>query len=233
MPREETPLVGAWNTANAPESTNRDSRFQVPANITWPVVEYFLLRQRPFPDRIPADILASQKVSAHKWPYASHGMKLGIAPECRQAFIDSVMAEVAQGEPVTGSVVRPFAPRGLAFVPQDKNDSCVPLSFIVPTGYQWWLEAYSFDLFPSTSNELNYAWRILINGQDVLNANDQSLIFGRPQRDNRVVVIGSSKETQKVAFPGDEVQVVVQAAAAVPSSDRVAATLFGNLEPAV
>jgi hypothetical protein len=142
------------------------------------------------------------------------------------------MREVAEGEPVNASNVRPFAPRHPMPVPQDPANAVTVLSFIVPTGYQLWIKAYAFDLFPSTTNELNYAWRIFIDGQDILNASDQELIYGRPQRNNLITAIGDTKESQKLALPGNVVEIVVQAKAAVPASDRVSATLFGNLEPA-
>lgn len=228
MPRE----IQGMNTQNNPERTNRESKALVPPGLTWQTVEDVLLRQEPFPAKLPADILAAQCASGAKYLRTNRAAVRAIAPEYLQAFIDSVFREVADEEPVTGSIVTPFAPRGQVVVPTDPNVPATVLSFIVPNGYQFWIGSYAFDLFPDTTNELNYAWRLFVNGQDILNKSQRNLVFGRPVKNNRQVILGNDKATQILAQPGDEISVVVIAASALPASDYVSATVFGNLEPA-
>ncbi len=224
--------IQGFSTQNDTGKTNRESMVIVPADLTKDDIERILFRQEPFPKRISADILKSQCVSAFKYPRTSPGANRAIAAEYLPAFIDSVFRQVEDEAPITGSTVTPFAPRGQIGVPTIAAAPATVLSFIVPNGYQLWIAAYAFDLFPDTTNELNYAWRLFVNGQDILNKGQQGLVFGRPVKNNRQVMLGTDKSTQILAVPGDEIAIVVSAAAGIPASDFISATLFGNLEPA-
>lgn len=224
--------IQGLSTQNNAERTNRESRVKIPAGFTWQDVENILFRQEPFAARLPADILAAQCVSMGKHLRTNRAALRFIAPEYLQAFIDGVFRQVAEDEKVTDSIVTPFAPRGEHIVPTDPNVPATVLDFVVPNGYQFWIGAYALDLFPDTTNELNYAWRIYVKGQDILNMGQQSLVFGRPVKNNSQVIIGTTKSTQILAIAGDQIKVVVFSAGAIPASDFISATIFGNLEPA-
>lgn len=217
---------------NNAERTNRESRVKVPADLKWAQVRGWIMRGEQFPQKLPANTLAAEHASAFKYPRTSRACVRATAAEDLQAFVDAVFRQVADPEPRTASTVVPFAPRGQTNVPTDPTSPATVLSFIVPNGYQFWIGSYAFDLFPDTTNELNYAWRLFVNGQDILNKNQQNLVYGRPVKNNRQVILGTDKSTQILAMPGDEISVVVSAQSALPASDFISATVFGNLEPA-
>lgn len=231
MPADVRKIAGILTQNNA-ERTNRESRIKIPPDFTWTDVENILFREQKFPSMVPLDPLKADYCSTQKYLRTSRFLKRAIAPERQQSFFDSIFREVADEQLAIASTSVPFCPRGQTFVPMLPAIPATVLNFVVPNGYQFWIEAYAFDLFPNTVNELNYGWRIFVNGQDILNKGSQGLLFGRPVKSNEQVFFGKDRDSQILAVPGNEISVIVQAAAAIPAGDQISATIFGTLEPA-
>lgn len=227
------------STRNNVDATGLESHIILPEGFNWADVYGIIMRAEQFPQELPRSqvgprglIPGAEYASCFKYLRTSIKSQRATAPENLQAFAESCYREVMDEHPYTGSTVSPFSPRNQVSVPQDPTASAIVLSFIVPLGYQMWISGYAFDLFPSTALELNYSWRVLVNGQDILNKNQNTVIFGRPVKNNSQVVIGQDKSTQILANPGDEIKVIVNAQNAIPATDQLSATIFGNLEPA-
>lgn len=227
--------IQGLSTQNNPDRTDQESFWIVPGNWTWGQALNLWLRQAPFPEQLPlGGPLTADYWSNQKFLRAGIKFKRAIAPECQSAFIESVFEQVAEGPggQITASTGQPFAPRGEALAPQTPLAPAVALKFTIPLGYQMWMMAYSFDLFPSTINELNYRWFLNVNGQDQLNRDTPTQTNGRPVLSNEQVTIGRQKSNMILARPGNVVDVTVTANAAIAAADTVRATIFGYLEPA-
>ena len=165
-----------------------------------------------------------------KYPYASTGSVLAIAPEDMLAVMGGTLAQISDPVIVTASSAVPWAPRGQGVVPIFQNQGQVLLQIQVPQGYKYWIDGYAFDLFPSTANELNYIWQLRINGMDFLNKGNPTPQVGRPVHSPQKVTIGRTKAEMFLAQPGAVIEVVVLAVNTLGASDSVSATIFGQLE---
>ena len=165
-----------------------------------------------------------------KHPYTSPGPSHALAPEDLLAFELSTLMEIEEVQRVTASFAMPWAPRGETTVPIFQNGGMDVLDVVVPIGYQWWIDGYAMNLFPSTANELNYRWQLLVNGRDIINQGNAAPAPGRPVQDPGKVTIGRTKSQMYLAQPGARVQVVVTALNTIGASDSVSACVFGQLE---
>lgn len=217
---------------NNPDRTDLESRVKVPAG--WGLKQQLDLmgNKTPFPDKLATSFepdLFGAGGGKGRWVDPVNAR--GIPPELLAAAMRTYYYQVAdQGKVPNGSTVIPFAPRGMAQVPTAPAVPAVLVRRAVPDGYQLWITGYAFDLFPSTTNELNYIWRLFVNGQDILNHGNPTPARGRPVLSNEPVQLGYDKAGWQLARAGDVVEVVVQAFAAVGASDTITATVFGNLE---
>jgi len=137
---------------------------------------------------------------------------------------------ILEPEPVDATNATPFAPRNFAPVPIFTAFPVAVLDFVVPLGYRLWLDGYAFDLFPNQSNELNYNWQLIANGQDVLNKGASMATRGRPVHTPGKVTVGRDKTSMILVQPGNRVQVLVSAFSNLGASDFVSACVFGYLE---
>ena len=185
-----------------------------------------------FPDEFPgvADGADVDYPSRFKYPYASAGSTHAICPEDLVEIHGAVLAQISDPIIVTQSGAVPWAPRGEGIVPIFANQAQVVLRIQVPQGYVFWIDGYAFDLFPNTSNELNYIWQLRINGLDFLNKGNPVPQPGRPVHSPQKVTIGRTKAEMFVTQPGSVIEVVVQAINTLGASDSVSATVFGQLE---
>jgi hypothetical protein len=169
-------------------------------------------------------------VSRFNYPYANRGKVLAMAPEYLLEMHGAALQETADPVPVTASQQYPWVPRGQAPVPTVAGAATVLVSRYVPQGYRYWINAYAFNLFPSTSNELNYQWFLRINGQDFLNKGIIQPAPGRPVQSPTQVQIGYTKDEMFLAQPGALIEIVVMAITTLGSSNRVSGAVFGFLE---
>ncbi len=183
----------------------------------------------------PEDLPFSMDDAASIWPLkqaSGWGGLAAIEPENMSGLIESVMMQVAEEARITYTLATTVAPRGQDFVPIVVGQPVTLLEYIVPIGYNFWINAGALNLFPSTANELNYVWRIFVNGEDVLNKGIPTPPPGRPVQSPNPFVLGRTKRDQPCAKPGSTVLISVDAIANLGASDQVSATLFGTLEPA-
>jgi hypothetical protein len=162
--------------------------------------------------------------------YATPASTLAFPMELLLEIDEAAIVTILENERVNGSFSTPYSSRGTAQVPIFKAFPTLLLDFTVPVGYQFWLSAYAFNLFPNTGNEMNYYWQLRVNGQDILNKGNTGPNPGRPIQSPDLVTIGRDKTSMMLVQAGNNIQCVVSALSDLGASDFLSATVLGYLE---
>lgn len=117
---------------------------------------------------------------------------------------------------------------GQADAPENALVPQTLINLTVPIHSRLRLSTFTFYLNPSSSFEMNYVWRILVGGVDIINPFTAGLP-GRPTRSNDPVQISPQVKDLPVYGPGTPIVVQVQALSSLANTDTVAVSLGGTL----